>query len=876
MGQDSSGTVDDLAQLAAQHLGDPVLALLQLKTLRTVNPQLSAAWFWAEGLSEHELGHNEAAQTAFHRSIALAQQESDATLESKCRASLVVSFLQIGDKARAELELHRAIAAQTNASIGFVTFIRGLFAQRMGRASESLGLYKTAEALLVQINDRATLGVLYLNRGLLHVYADRNVEADRDLGCSEAIAIADSLTMLAGMAAHNLGFALGRDGQLADALNAFDRARERYGSVGSGTRNVPLLESDRAEVLLVAGLLQDARRSAELAVADLSAIGNVPDATEARLLLARICLADQDYVAARHHALQAARGFRRTSRTGWIALAMHIGLVADARRTLNTESPRILAARFERSAVRLDRHGWGVEALDAIVWASRCAIANGDLSGAAEHLHASARARQCASTVVRANAWLALALLHIGNGDSRRAFAALRSGLQAVDALRCKVGSTEASAETVRYGLELATAGIDLALASGDSRLVLWWAERMRAVVIKPRSVLPPRNPELESALDELRVASRSGESGHIESSRVRELALRNRPSLTTPTKRAAQAHGMTRLSNRLGRRVLVEYVRSGAMLWAVIADRRSSSLVRVGLVAPIEVAKDHLVSCLRRATMIGEADPRSRARIAECAHDLCELLLRPVLTSEPGTMVVSPTAPFHDVPWAALGAVVQREISVVPSATSWVDLDQRQPCAAQGSAFISGPHLLAAAAETALLAGLGSQTTLFSGPEATVAATLRAFESNRLVHLAAHGRFLPRSPMFSSLELADGQLTAYDLERLRQVPETVVLAACDMGSRSALVSDEALGFASILLAQGVACVIAPVIPVPDAATAQFMVDLHRVMAGGASPALAVAQASDLARFRPGIFDQIAASAFVCLGGSATDPGSDN
>ena len=876
MGPESSRAGNDLAQLAAQHLGDPVHALRQLEALRTVDPDVGAAWFWAEGLSKHELGLDAGAQASFHQSIALAQRDVDATLESKCRASLVVSFLQIGDKAGADVELQRAIAVQTSASMGFVTFISGLFAQRMGRASESLRLYETAESLLCDSNDRATLGVLYLNRGLLHVYADRNVEADHDLGRSEAIAIEDSLTLLAGMAAHNLGFAVGRNGQLAEALQAFDRARDRYGLVSSGTRNVPLLESDRAEVLLVAGLLQDARRSAEVAVADLSAAGNVPDATEARLLLARICLADQDYVAARHHALQAARGFRRTNRTGWIALAMHIGLMADARRTLNAQSHRLLAVRFERSAVRLGRDGWGVEALDALVWASRCEIASGNLSRAAHLLEVSAEARNCASTVVQSNAWLALALLHIGNGDQRRAFAALRSGLHTVDALRFKVGSIEASAETVRYGLELATAGIDLAITSANPHAVLWWAERMRAVVLKPRSVLPPSNPELELALDDLRVRPHSDKPDSVATSRVRELALRNRSPSMASRNRPLETGSMARLANRLGAAALVEYVCSGGLLWAVVVDRGSSSLVQVGPIGPIQVAKDHLVSCLRRAIMIGDADVRARSRIAECADDLCDLLLRPVLLGHSGALVVSPTMPLHDVPWAALAAVVQREMSVVPSARSWVDLGQRRSAEPVGSAFIAGPHLAAAASETAYLARKARHSSLLTGQGATVAATLRAFESNRLVHLAAHGRFLPHSPMFSSLQLADGILTAYDLERLREVPETVVLAACDMGSRSALVGDEALGFASILLAQGVACVIAPVIPVPDEATLQFMVDLHRALGGGASPAAALAHAIDLARARPGLFDQIAASAFVCLGGSAADPGSDN
>ena len=71
------------------------------------------------------------------------------------------------------------------------------------------------------------------------------------------------------------------------------------------------------------------------------------------------------------------------------------------------------------------------------------------------------------------------------------------------------------------------------------------------------------------------------------------------------------------------------------------------------------------------------------------------------------------------------------------------------------------------------------------------------------LVHLAAHGSFRADSPLFSSVLLADGPLTVYDLERLRRAPAVVVLSACEAAVAAVHDGDELLGTAAALLGAG-------------------------------------------------------------------------
>lgn len=96
---------------------------------------------------------------------------------------------------------------------------------------------------------------------------------------------------------------------------------------------------------------------------------------------------------------------------------------------------------------------------------------------------------------------------------------------------------------------------------------------------------------------------------------------------------------------------------------------------------------------------------------------------------------------------------------------------------------------------------------------------------------------------MFSSIRLADGPLTVYDLESLGQGSVTVVLSACNSGRSVVCAGNELLGLTAAFLSLGTQQVIASVIPIPDAETAPLMTALHEPLVEGRSVATALAWA---------------------------------
>ena len=485
------------------------------------------------------------------------------------------------------------------------------------------------------------------------------------------------------------------------------------------------------------------------------------------------------------------------------------------------------------------------------------------------------------SAQLRVDRWHATALLRLAEGDRSAAKRALRRGLDVVDEHRAVLGATELRASATAHGTELARLGLRLAVADGRPWEVLRWAERWRAGALRLPRVTPPDDAALEDALRELRDVRAAQRDAALAGAVDRALAARIaslEATVRSRTMRGAQAGtfiaaaatlDLAALREGLGASTLVELVAVDGRVLAITVADGQAHLHDLAASATVTEEQRFLRFALRRAltTPLGSPEgARAATGVADAASRLDEMLLRPLALAD-GHLVIVPTGALHGVSWATLPTATGRSITVAPSAELWCRR-RRSPTAVPGerTALVAGPDLPGGEAELDELAGGYPAAAVLRGAGATVEAVLDAFERADLVHLAAHGSFRADSPLFSSLQLADGPLTVYDLERLRSVPATVILPACDAALSDVQAGDELLGTATAMLGLGVASVVAPVLPVPDGPTTELMVALHAGLRRGAGPSAALADAAGV--FATDAHRQAVAAAFVCIGGN--------
>jgi CHAT domain-containing protein len=241
------------------------------------------------------------------------------------------------------------------------------------------------------------------------------------------------------------------------------------------------------------------------------------------------------------------------------------------------------------------------------------------------------------------------------------------------------------------------------------------------------------------------------------------------------------------------------------------------------------------------------------------------------------------PCGALDGLPWAALAAVTGHVPTVAPSARAWLAAQRAgRPDPARGGrlVLVAGPDLPGGTREVAALAadaaaafgttaevtGTGAgRVEVLTGAAASTPAVFAAMEGAETVHVAAHGRFRADNPLFSSLRLADGAACAYEFERVRRPPQTLVLSSCEAALTSTTGGDAVLGLATALLRRGVRHLVAPVVEIPDTATAELMRALHQRLRAGDDPTTALTAA--VVGFADETPEQAAvAGAFVAMG----------
>jgi len=785
---------------------------------------------------------------------------------AEARTTLALVLMDQGRLPAADRQLDLAAAVLDGLPGSLVTVQRANIRYRSGNLEAARALYDQALPELQRHGDRISQARVWNNRALVKADQRDFVEAAGDMRRARALYEALGMDMLAADMDGNLALVHVRTGDLPAALAAYHRAETGLGKFGRPSGH---LAAGRGAVLRLAGLTTESRTALDEGVVELTRTGQATLLAEVLLSRAETALTAGDPAAAAADAELAINAFNRQGRRAWVRQAELVGLrAADAAGA----PPGPLIRSALRGAAALAAQGWPAAESDARLIAARAALRAGRMALAHRELLRASTPRRLDPIEQRIRLALARALLQDLQGRRRSGYASLRHGLRLMERHHAVLGAADLRAGAAALGAELAGTGLRWAIESGDARTVLTWSEQWRARSLQVPTVRPPRDPNLAAALDEVRrwPAGVAGTPHRAARWKAEQRAV----TLDRQTGSAGAAPppvaGYRQLADRLGAMTLVEFVELDGALSAVTLTGSRCRLHTLGPIEPVAAAIGvALFGVPRLAGRFGGAGALARIRqtVENAAATIDQALFGPLAKELTGDeLLIVPTGALHSVPWGVLPTLLGRTFRLSPSAGMWSTAASLTAVDDRARLLLAQGPGLGESGEVARLSRYRPNAITLTGADATAASVLAAMDGVDVAHLAAHGRPRAENPMFSALLLADGPLTLFDLDGLRSAPGIVILPVCQSGVGAVRPGDEVIGMVSLLLSRGTTAVIAATTVVEDRVTADLMVTLHEKLAGGQSPAAALARATavlDLAD--PSQF--AAAAAFVCFGG---------
>ncbi|NUR62586.1 MAG: tetratricopeptide repeat protein, partial [Catenulispora sp.] len=385
----------------------------------------AAAIAWrAVGLSWKENGDLGRAARSLRRAITVAESVGAPYRAAEARMSLVVILADRGstDAALAEAALASAMLAGADSARLDVNV--GLVLMRLGRAPEALVAFNRAQPVLRAAGDTRWEALLLNTRAVLHLRVGDYREAVMDLLRGERLTKQAGYHLLGAMVQHNLGYVARVNGNLPEALDRLDSAAALYAAHGKrGTS----LHVDKADILLAAGMVGEARGTVAAAISEQDQYGFRYNLAEHHLMHARTALADDDPATAAAEARTARGMFTRQRRALWADLARHAEVAA---RFARGERSAALLREAEGLGDRLEAAKWPVAPHEVRLLAGRVAAELGKPKQAMSLFEQVARHRHRGVAEIRALAWHAQALHALTAGRRTAAEQALRAGLR--------------------------------------------------------------------------------------------------------------------------------------------------------------------------------------------------------------------------------------------------------------------------------------------------------------------------------------------------------------------------------------------------------------------------------------------------------------
>ncbi len=831
--------VDDLLPLA---LSRPREALVRARVVLAgrPGPYDASVAHQATSIVLRDFGDVEAGVRESRAALRLARRTGSAEREADVLASLGLALVYAGRTAAGLAAFDRAVQRSTGVLAARVLARRGVVLWALGRYPAALEDLRRAVVVLRRAGDLLWTARAVNNRGLVYLYLGSTSRADADFVSAARLFSEVGQELEASYAVHNRALVAFASGDLPAALAFLDEATLSFRRLKVPTI---VLRIDRLDVLLAAGLANDALAEAEAAVSEMEPSRGLSYKKALLLLRAANCaLAAAEPQVAQDWAQAAYRLFRSQHSTWWQAHAARV--LVQARYEVGPASPALLR-QANRAAARLDTLG-ASDAAQAHLLAGRVALELGRRDDAERHLGAVAQTRRHGPALSRVSGWLGEALRAEAADRPGAMLTACRRGLDVLDEHRFTLGASELRAQATVHGAELAALAQRHAVRAGRPRLLLTWSERWRATALAVPAVRPLADAELNTSLAALRTVTRKLEEARsqgeqspflLREQQRLEKAVRASSLRSQGTWSSGQApFSPADLLDRLGSAQLIEIVDIDGGLHVLTCGAGRVRQFAAGRVSDAVRAADFARFALRRLARSRPGDDPDSALsvLAAAGPRLQQALLGPAVRHlGDGPIVIVPTGTLHPIPWALLPALSDRVVSVAPSAGAWMRADAAPAPRQRHVALARGPGLASEGAELSLIAPFYDDVTMLAGSEATAEKVLYALDGAWLGHIAAHGNFRADSPLFSSLHMYDGPLTVYDFEQLHRAPYRLVLSSCDSGVLAPTGANELLGLVSSLLPLGTAGIIAAIVPLNDQAVVPVMVDLHRCLRSG-------------------------------------------
>ena len=858
----------DADELLAQALSQPSQALSAARQVIARRPPAAQAAVAHQviGVVLRHFGDIDEAIGELRKARLLASKAGDTAREADILASLSVALLLAGQTRRSLAILDEVLRDSRDVPAGRLLIRRSYAFWVLGRHAEALRDAQAAVDLLSDTGDLVWEARALHHRATAYAALGRIDRADKDYARAEALYADHGQDLEYANVREERAAAAYASGDLPKALAHLDHAQELFERLGVFEPEVAV---NKCTVLLAAGLAGDALREVEAAVARVERDGGSA-ARRAELLYssALAAVAAKDHDVAQRRSAAALRLFRRQQRPWWAVRAELVLLLCRSER--GDDSPSLLPAA-RRVAARLDELG-APQAVDAHLLAGRLAIARGRRQEASRNFRAAAQARKRGAPSTRSAGWLAQAIRCEEEAQWQGMLAACDRGLALLDLHLRTLGATELRTLATAQGAELAGMALRHAARREDPRLFLRWSERWRATALRVTPVRPLTDSDLAADLAALRnvvarldnaPGSRGGTTALLRERHRLEALVRQRV-LHTPAAAAsgAEPFALADLLAQLGDRDLLQLTDLDGQLYAVAVTGRRLRLIRAGPAANATRALSHALFALRRE---GSRRGTDRLDIGEIGRRLeVSMLGESVRMLRGGPVVVVPPGRLHAVPWSLMPSLRERVITVSPSATAWLRARRAPRPAERKVVLVGGPRLSTGDLEVRRLAAQYPDAVILTGGDAVAERVTKAMDGAWLVHVAAHGTFRADSPLFSAIQLADGPLTVYDLERLGRAPYRIVLSSCNSALGAPVGADELLGLTSALISLGAAGVVASIIPVSDPGTVPLMLALHHHLRSGSglAEALMLAQRAADADFAA----YSTARSFIALG----------